>query len=239
MPGPRPTNVEAVLDYVDAQGASGRATFPVPVVDMIPKTRWDIFFPAVLKAQCRPKRADVVMVLDSSSSMTGEARPGITKLDEAVKSARTFLDAMQLPDDRAAIVTFDSGARVNQSLTGSRPALEFALAGISAGRGTRIDLGLETGLGEVLGPNHAPGNTPVMIVLTDGRPAGGSEAATVANADLSQRLGVELFMIGLGADADQLLLLLLAGDPRNFYFAPTTDALAAIYASIAGDVLCR
>jgi uncharacterized protein YegL len=146
---------------------------------------------------------------------------------------------MALPGDRAGLTTFDSGARVNQALTSSRAAMEIALSGVQAGTGTRIDLGIETGLGELLGPRHVPQNSPVMIVLTDGLPTGGTEGAAVRNAMFAQQLGVALFGIGLGRDADPILMLQITGDPAHYFFAPDTTTLSAIYQSIAGQILCQ
>jgi uncharacterized protein YegL len=238
--GRRPTNVEATIDYTDSLDDVGEVLFPVPEVDVLPRGIWSVYLPTLSKQQCRPQRADVVLAIDTSSSMTEPSRPGgPAKVDEALQAARSFLDGMALPDDHAAIVTFDSDARVVQELTGSRGALEFALAGITTGTGTRIDRGIEISLLEVLGPRHLRQNVPVVVLMTDGRPSGGSEGATAANAALAQDLGVTLYTIGLGADADPLLLEIVAGDPRRFYFAPDTAALAEIYRQVAGAALCR
>jgi uncharacterized protein YegL len=238
--GRRPTNVSAVIDYVDTLDASGRVVFPVPQVEVLPRQNWPVYLPTVANAECTPQRADVVLVIDMSSSMLEPGSSGGLKADEALQAARAFLDGLSLPDDQASIVIFDSEARVVQGLTGSRGALEFALAGISVtGTGTRIDRGIEAGMQAVLGAGHRSTSKPVMVVMTDGKPSGGSEGTTVGAAGMAQDLGITVYSIGLGIDADSLLLEIIAGDPARYYFAPDTIALERIYATIAGEALCQ
>jgi len=235
-----PTNVAATLDYRDAVGQSGVAVFPVPSVQVLQRTSWSAHLPVAWRSHCRPQRADVVLVFDTSSSMTGPDQPGsaATKLDAALAAGRSFLSAMQLPGDQAAIVTFDSEARRAQGLTGSRPALELAMADIRAGSGTRIDKGLELAVVELLGARHVARNNPVIILLTDGLPEEGTDAHAYDVARDAHRAGISVFTIGLGDDADPDLLWLIAGDDSRAFMAPDAGQLESIYSRIAGQVLC-
>ena len=79
---------------------------------------------------------DVALVLDSSQSMAGP------KLAAALAAAQAFVDLVDLPRDRVAVVSFHGRARLESGLTGSRSLLELALAAPQTGQGTRIDLGL-------------------------------------------------------------------------------------------------
>ena len=65
--------------------------------------------------QSARKPADVIVVLDRSSSMGGENKWGY-----ATQSVRTLLDRLS-PSDRVALVTFDSSARVEAPLTWAKP----------------------------------------------------------------------------------------------------------------------
>ena len=239
-PGLRPTNVRAVLEYEDATGHRDEAVFPIPRVEVLQRTSWSAHLPVVWKNRCKPQRADVVLVFDTSSSMTAPARPGVavTKLEAAVSAGRTFLGAMQLPGDQAAIVTFDGSARRLQKLTGSRAALELALDQVSAGRGTRIDRGIEQAIVELLSARHEERNNPVMIVLTDGLPEPGTEGRALRSALDARAAGIILFTIGLGSDADPDLLWLLSGSDERTFMAPDASQLDGIYKQIAGKVLC-
>jgi hypothetical protein len=78
-----------------------------------------------------------------------------------------------------------------------------------------------------------------MILLTDGRPQGGTEGATLSNAFLARQFGVQLYAIGLGGDADPILLIQMVGQESRYRFAPDASALADIYKEFAGQLLCR
>jgi len=238
--GLRPTNETATLAYVDSAGQSGQLAFPVPMVNVLPKLRWEQYLPLVFRNRCKPQRADVVLVFDTSSSMTGPAAPGSgrTKLEAALQAGRAFLNAMEFPGDQAALVTFDTDARRVQSLTGSRAELELSLAGIRAGRGTRIDRGLELAMVELLSARHRARNNPVIILLSDGLPEPGTERRSLQMALDARAAGMALFTIGLGEDADPDLLWLLAGAADRTFTAPDAEQLHAIYRQIAGRVLC-
>lgn len=241
IPGDRPTNVEATIDYTDVTGATDRLIFPIPRILVGERSLWQAYMPYVSRNTCRPKRADVVLVIDSSSSMNGSADDdsGRTKLEAAVDAARTFMTQMELPEDQASIATFDENARVVQRLTGARGVLETELRRITLGSGTRIDRGIRVAFGELLSPRHIPSNASVMIVLTDGQPSGGSEASTLREARDARAAGIQVYAVGLGSDADFALLSLIAGDHRRAFVAPTAALLRSIYEAIAGEVLCN
>jgi len=241
VPGLRATNVRATLDYRDIAGATGSLTFPVPLVNVRARSRWEAYLPYATSSFCRPQRADVVLVFDVSSSMNAAAGAGVagTKMDAAIAAARTFTQQMQFPDDQVAVVTFDATARLVQPLTGARAVIEAALRSITTGSGTRIDLGIDRAFGELLSPRHKPSNAPVMIVLTDGLPMAGSEGATLRAARLARSAGFVVYGIGLGTDADPFLLVQIAGSASRSFVAPEASRLRAIYEQIAGAILCE
>jgi Mg-chelatase subunit ChlD len=237
--GLRPTNVRATLDYVDSTTAAGTRVFPVPEVMVIKRTRLTAYLPYLSKNRCRPQRADVVLVFDTSNSMLEPAQPGSaqTKLQAAQAAGRSFLDQMVLPGDQASIVAFNTGVSTPQRLTGSRAALLSALAGLRTNAGTRIDLGLNAAEAELLSSRHQRSNTPVIVLLTDGRPSGTTDEKVIRAGRNARANGFQLFAIGLG-DADMDLLRFVAGDSKRSFYAPTGAALQGIYASIAGAALC-
>jgi len=239
--GRRPTNVRAVLDYIDAGDQVGQSVFPVPEITVIRRAVWDAYLPILYKNRCQPQRADVVLAIDASSSMTEPERPGsaTTKRDAAIRSARSFVGAMEFPGDQASIVSFNSAARVVEPLTGSRAALNFALNGLVTGQGTRIDLGLKAATAELLSGRHKRLNNPVIVLLTDGQPSAGTEGAVLSAARDARGLGFTVFAVGLGSDADMSILSLIAGKSDRAFFAPDAAALASIYDRIAGKVLCE
>ncbi len=208
---------------------------PWPTRTPVPPPPPAIYLPWLARAQCDPSRRPVVqavLVLDTSSSMAGD------KLAAASAAAQQFVDLLDLPRDQAAVVTFDGGARVVQPLTASRPRLRSSLARLETGSGTRLDLGLAAAV-DVLAAGGRAGARPAIVLLTDGRPDAGTEAAAVAEARRARALGATLFAVGLGDPAAAELLRQLTGDRERVRFAPSADDLAAAYAAIAGDVGCR
>lgn len=236
--GTWPTNVAAAGDYVDGIGFAGRVIFPVPEVEVYGSRV--AYLPALFQRECPEQRSDIVVLIDTSSSMDDRnTADGQSKLEAAVRAARDFLGFLALPADRAAIVGFNGEATQVQGLTGDRAALQAALGRLPRSPGTRIDLGLAAARAELSGPGHDPRNLPVIVLLTDGRPAGGTEAAVQAEVQALRAAGLFVFTIGLGADADGALLIEIAGAPGRYSYAPDQRALSAVYQAIAWSLPCR
>lgn len=206
-----------------------------PTPTRTPATR-RIHLPLAMRGFCfaatRP-RADIVLVLDTSNSMAG------AKLEAARGAALAFVDLVNLPRDRAAIVTFNQRPRLDAGLTGNRGTLQVALATLTIDQGTRIDLGLAAALDELRSPRARADARPVIVLLTDGRPDAGTAAEVLATASRARAAGVTIFTIGLGGDVDGALLAGVAGDPGRYAFAPDAGALAEIYRRIAGGIPCQ
>lgn len=260
--GARYAQLEIELDWQPACGPTATATSPVPSPTDTPSpsataTASDTprpsatrtpspeatpspairraFLPVLYRAHCLASTrvpADIALLLDTSSSMSGG------KLAAAVRAAGSFLEQVNLPRDHVAVLTFNSQARLEAGLTGSQGSLALALAAPRTGQGTRIDRGLEAALAELTGPRARSEALPVLILLTDGRPDGGSEASTRAAASAARGAGITLFTIGLGGDVDAALLRELAGGPARYLYAPDEAALEGIYRSLALELPC-
>lgn len=194
-----------------------------------------MYLPILLKEQCVPQvlAVDVALVLDTSSSMSGP------KLDAAVAAARTFLRLLTFPRDHAAIIAFSSDAPLVRPLGSSRADLEAGLTQLPGGTGTRIDLGLAAAIAELKGERGRSGAAPVVVLLTDGRPDGGTLASVRDHAELARRLRITVYAIGLGQDVLPDVLLTIAGAPRRVFLAPGPGDLEAIYREIARVIPCR
>ncbi|MFQ5510146.1 MAG: VWA domain-containing protein, partial [Leptospirillia bacterium] len=184
------------------------------------------------------RRTDVALVLDTSRSMLEATTGGRTKLEAAVAAAEAFLDLLALPEDQAAVVTFNGGVQVVASLTGDRAALSKAFGRIVPGSGTRIHLGIEAAVSELTGPARRGENVPVMVVLTDGRASPDGPEVAVAAADRAKAAGILIFTIGLGADLDRGALRQMASRPEWFYEAPDAEELAGVYSAVAVAIPC-
>ena len=130
----------------------------------------------------------------------------------------------------------NSQAELGTGLTGDRVRLEAGIRGLRTRPGTQIDLGLLRASQELSSPRRIAGNTPVIVLLTDGvqqRPALASSAA-----DHARELGHRVYAIGLGHDVDGRLLEEIAGSATRLFLAPSPADLARIYEQVAGEVPC-
>ena len=236
--GTWPTNVRATAAYHDALGATGDLTFPVPEVEVYAPTTQSIYMPFGASGHCLRKLlpADVVLVMDTSSSMGEDAVGGGTKLDAARDAARSFVRLLDLPPDRAAVVSFDSAAVRRADLTSDAGVLEDALDALVSTPGTRVDLGLAEAR-RALEAGARSDALPVVVLLTDGF-QNGSPSPVLEEAAALQAAGVEVFAIGLGASVDVDLLRSVAGSDDRLYLSPTEAELASIYARISARLRC-
>jgi len=246
--GTVPTNEGASLEFV-AEGRRFLVEFPIPEVEVfVPPTASPtpppsptpevrrVYLPLALRASCQLDDsrvgADIVLVIDTSSSMAG------AKLEAARGAASGFLDLLDDRRDRVGLVTFEGEAHRLHPLTANFAAVSTWLGAMTTGYGTRIDLGLEEALREI-GYRAREGSERVVIVLSDGRPTGGTEARTRDLGRQIREAGIVAFTIGLGSDADPELLTDIAGALENYYPAPSPDDLAEIYSRIARALPCR
>jgi Mg-chelatase subunit ChlD len=193
-----------------------------------------IYLPVALKGACTPGWAysNVVLVIDTSSSMTG------AKLTAAKAAAKVFVAGLRLPLDRAGVVGFDAEPTLARSLSGDPAAVEAAIDGLSIRRGTQVHTALRTAARELISSGRgAPGNRPVIVLLSDGI-HDGPASEVLGEAATARALGIRLYAVGLGDDADGTLLQAVA-DPGGYRFAPSPDELREIYRGLAQRVACR
>jgi Mg-chelatase subunit ChlD len=200
-----------------------------------------LYLPILIRERCTPdkQRADVVLVIDSSSSMQRLTVTGRTKLAAAIEAAGVFVGQLQFASgDQAAVVAFNADAWRLQGLTGDPQLLLAALDRIQTGQTTRIHRGVEEARLELLSPRRRSSNTPVMIVLTDGRANPDPVDLAVEQAKLAKDDGVVIFTIGLGDDLDYEALRQMATNAQHYYHAPGAEDLAAVYRRIAVEIPC-
>jgi Mg-chelatase subunit ChlD len=207
-----------------------------------------IYLPVTLGERCPEQRqpADVVLVVDASTSMQRMDAGGRTKLDAARAAVRDFL-ALLSPDlDQAALVWFNDRAVLARALTYDLASVASALDRIEVHPGTRLDLGLRSAAEELGGPRRTADAQAALVLLTDGLPntvptpegGGRPEDTVLAEAASAKAAGAELFVIGLGQDVDLGLLAQIASRPDALYRAGDADELSAVYRTIARRIPC-
>lgn len=231
---PRPTPTDVPSDT--ATPAPTPAPSATPTAEAHP-----VYFPVALRHVCTvaERTSDVVLAIDASTSMH-EALGETTRLAAAQAAARRFVALLDLGPhgDQAAVVAFNAAATVSAPLGADRAALIRAIDGVSTALGTRIDLAIVVSTAILAGPDARAGSQPVLVVLTDGRPDGGTGDAALAAAVAARARGVTLYVVGLGDAVDEAFLRELAGRPDAYLHAPDGAALEAIYAGLATALPC-
>ena len=245
--GTWPTNVWARGPYLDALGKRGQVVFPVPEVEVYELELIDtVYLPWSGHGLClKPRAADIVLVMDASSSMLHPAAGGGTKIEAARAAATQLVDGLRLGDtaDRVSVVEFYNDAHVVTPLSGKRAPVLDGLARLApdpSRQGTRIDLGLRAAR-VALGARRGTA-LPVVVLLSDGlQNPGGNGPVLTEMAVLSGRVPELLvYTIGLGDQIDEALLRdALASSPDRYYASPTAEQLAAIYAEISERLQCE
>ncbi len=250
------TNVFADADYRDVLGNAARFDFPIPRVEVFVPTItptptqsptptatptpsrtatplvYRSYLPILLRERQKdePARADIVLVIDRSSSMRG------AKLEAAKAAAARFVEVVDLGPSRVAILQFDATVEPLSELSTDAGSLHSALDRLTSGSGTRIDRAVDGALA-LLAERPDASRAAVIVLLTDGLQVGEPESLAGALTRL-EASGAQRFAIGLGTDLDAALLRDLAGAADRFLVAPGAEDLRAIYESIARAIPC-
>ncbi len=170
--------------------------------------------------------SDVMLVIDRSGSMFGQ------KLTDAKAAAKTFLDHKGANASQAGLVSFSDTATLDQQLTQNVGPVRAAIDALVAGGETDITDAITLAQGELNSARHRAGNGRVLILMSDGQPTTGGDPRAVAAS--ARAAGTRIFTIGLGADVDPNLMRDLASSPSDYYYAPDSNQLDAIFQQIAG-----
>ena len=187
-----------------------------------------------LDIQCRAgtqRQADIMLVLDRSSSMSG------LKLDAARAAASRFVSQLDLSRHRAGLVSFSDLASLDQPLTADGAALRAVLDSIRSDGSTDIGTALERAQ-DHLAEAGRPGALPVLLLMTDGKPTrdGQPYIDALRTAARARGRGGLVYVVGLGDDVVTELLVAIAGDAERYFFAPSPDQLTGIYSQLSGTV---
>lgn len=169
------------------------------------------------------------LLLDTSGSMG-------PVLQEVRAAAAAFL-ATLTPRDRAALLTFNRGPRLEVPLTGERAALTSGLSSLVAQNKTALYDSVIFGLRTLA---DAPGQR-ALLLLSDGEEQG-SHFGFEPALDVARRSGVALYAIGLGArqsEARKRLARLAAETGGRAFFPGDAAELAGIYGEIERELRSR
>ncbi|WP_322487855.1 VWA domain-containing protein [Chloroflexus sp.] len=175
------------------------------------------------------KRADILLVVDTSGSMEGD------KMTMVKAGIETFL-ARILPEDRVGLVTFDSTARLvvpMAPLNDNRIELQTAIQAMRASGRTALFDALV--LGKQVLDNLPPAEDDrirAMVLLSDG-----ADNSSRASLDEIRRLfdesGISIFPVAYGSDADRQVLESIAEFARTIVVVGDTGDIAQIFENLS------
>lgn len=184
---------------------------------------------------------DIVLAIDTSSSMSGNELGSRNKLEVTKGVIRDFLGGLK--DHRVGIVIFSGEAMVLSPLTLDYEAARRLVAPLEPGKplrdGTAIGTGLATSV-NVLRDSQAASR--VIVLLTDGENNAG-QIQPLDAANMARLLGVRVYTIGaigarpatggLGIPVDEELMKRIAGMNEGQYYRVNDEtALAEVYREI-------
>ena len=179
---------------------------------------------------------DIVIVVDTSSSMTTPDLEGQPRIEVVKKVVHDFLGGLK--NDRVGIVIFSAESMVLSPLTLDYAAAQRLMEPVAAGRplrdGTAIGTGLATGINVV---RESTARGKVAILLTDGQNNSGDVQPSDA-AQIAKLIGVRLYTIGAvaarsRADVDEALMKRMAEMTGGLYFRASDEtALRDVYREI-------
>lgn len=177
--------------------------------------------------------ADLVIVLDGSSSMGGGGGSPFARAKEAADFAISQLH----DNDRCAIICFGSDVRVVAELSSEHERTRAALARTVANGMTALCGGIERGI-ELLGSPTA-GRTRQVFLLSDGHANVGETdpARIAARVQGAADAGVRLATFGVGEDYNETLLEQLALGGAGYHYLPDADAIPRAFATELSGLL--
>jgi uncharacterized protein YegL len=154
-------------------------------------------------------------------------------------AAITFVNLMNLPPDQVGVASFGSSgaATLDSPLTLDSSTVITAINSLRTGGLTDIEEGLALAETELItSGRHITTHVPLLVILSDGRHNETTAGELQATADRIKDSGIRIISIGLGNKADENQLQAIASSTNDYYYAPTSSDLVAIYQSIAGTV---
>ena len=171
---------------------------------------------------------DIVFVIDSSGSMSSNDRNGLR-----ITAAKEFVSRLG-EKDRAAVVDFDSSAKLLQGFTNDHELLNTAIEKINSSGGTNLSRGMNTAITQFTAESYTRTDAyKYIIFLTDGDGSYSDSYTTTAAEN-----GIIVYTIGLGSGVDETVLTKIAeGTGGKYYFASTAEDVPNIYEDVSFETV--
>lgn len=171
---------------------------------------------------------DIVFAIDSSGSMDWNDSTSLRKT-----VVKNFVDKLG-NNDRAAIVDFDSSARIYQGFTTDHDLLYIATDKVDSSGGTSLSAGMKASIDLFTNEDYIRTDAYKYIVfLTDGDGDYTAKYTTQANDN-----NIVVYTIGLGDGViENVLSQIATGTGGKYYFASTATFLPEIYEDISYETV--
>lgn len=170
---------------------------------------------------------DCALIIDTSST---------ADLSSAKSFAFDLIDRFS-DEDRIALVSYATTARLEVPLTYDRTALKTAIADLAVGGKSALGLAMQMARRELLqvGRDDA---IMVEILLADGQSNAGLDPST--EGEIAVETGIHIVSVGIGNLINQNLLQAFASETDGlFYRRPSEEALEAIDEHFEVDIAAR
>ena len=164
---------------------------------------------------------DIVLVLDSSGSMSG------TPMEETKKAATNFVNTILEEDASIGIVTYDNSASTLSDFSVNKTMLTEVISSIWDGGGTNIEAGLAKAHSML---NTSGAKKKIIVLMSDGEPNDGKEGdALISYADEIKNDGIIIYTLGFfenmhgNKSSAQYLMEHLASDGCHYEVASADD----------------
>ncbi|VDI01987.1 Hypothetical predicted protein [Mytilus galloprovincialis] len=199
-----------------------------------------VHFLAPTGLQAIPK--DIVFVLDTSKSMTGEPIAELQNAMVTILGKLAWKDMFNIVVFESSFGMFESELQkvTNRSITDAKNMIYF----MTPGGGTNIHDGLLAGIKILHSIKVDEIRSPIVIFLTDGKASTGITNRNLITKRVKTRnvLGIPIFSISLGKGADQNLTSKIAsqnfGFSRHIYNASiSSSVINSVYDDVATTLM--
>jgi Mg-chelatase subunit ChlD len=251
-------NIELVIAIFD--GSDNAIAASRTFIETLKKNEdTNVFFtwpkPFELGSKACENPSNIVLLLDRSGSMASVSQNPPQPLSDAKSAAVSFIEQLN-SKDKIGIVSFAAKPREPIDLTltsdfnSAKQTVESVNIESSSTQYTNIYEALHSSWQELISGRSQEGSSKIIILLTDGvannprNPKGGTEeddikyAEELAMKESSdiKKDGLVIYTIGLGNEINESFLKNIASGENNYFFAPTTANLEAIYENISSDI---
>lgn len=199
------------------------------------------FFAQVLNNQECTQPVDTVLVFDRSLSMDDLGGDPPEPITGAKQAMNVFLDNMNPVKDQVGLVDYGTNARLREQLTTNYQSIRRKIDNQEPAGNTNIPDAVVTARSELQSNRTNPDAKKVMVLFSDGVSnvpnENTSPGMAIAEAEIAKQNGITVVTVGLGdPDFVDTNTLLAMASPGQFYYAPNTNEMIAIYQQLAKNL---